>query len=127
MTINVTDTYTVPVYAELDIIRPDGTKETVRAKYNGRELSQITPQEFNLFVVNTKKAGKGDVVAYRNITAKRKYNKIDIDEYITAVSAERAYDAHVNAVMRMSAGGEPCDIVDAIDADNTTQNKGDHE
>ena len=60
----MTNAYEVPSHLEIDIRRPDGTVETVtHPKYK-----QWLPKDFAAFNAAMKKAGKGEGIAYRNVT-----------------------------------------------------------
>lgn len=118
-------TYEVAVGVEVDIRRPDGTIETVRVKYNNKELGRITEREYQAYCQAVRAAGRGECLTYRNLTQTKSCDPSFLAEYTAAVAAERAYTNSHNAQLRMMAGGEECDqIGGAADIDRTPHHKG---
>lgn len=120
----MTDTINIPSHVEIDVRRPDGTVETVfpKSPHNpDRPLTQISPREFEARKAATMAAGRGELLAYRNVT-----KAVTAPKPSAADVAEMDHIRHQNAVYRMAAGGEKCDqIGGAADVDRTPANKED--
>lgn len=114
----MTDTIQIPSHVEIDVRRPDGTTETVRPA--GK--SMISELEFGLMKKATAAAGRGELLAYRNVM-----KTVEAPKPSAADLAEMAHIRHQNAVYRIAAGGEPCDQVGgAKDIDRTPANPQDY-
>jgi len=84
--------YKETVKVEIDIRRPNGAVETVDITSKYRRLNDAA---FAIIRKNTKDAGRGDVLAYRNIEADAEYIKNDVD----------LIDDHYTAVIKMQKIG----------------------
>lgn len=107
-------TVQVPSHVEIDIRRPAGNIETVTLP--GR--TQIVAREFSAMKDATAKAGRGECIAYRNIT-----KAVAAPQPTAADLADIEYRRQTAAVYAMSAGGEADETTDR--ADNTPSNKSD--
>ncbi|MBS0474744.1 MAG: hypothetical protein JSR28_06300 [Proteobacteria bacterium] len=113
----MTDMIQIPSHAEIDVRRPDGSIETVI-----KAGSQLTEHNFAAMKAATKAAGRGELIAYRNIT-----KSVAAPKPSAADIAEMDHIRHQNAVYRAAAGGENCDqIGGANDIDRTPANKEDY-
>ena len=79
-------------YCELDVARPNGTVDTIRNPNGIRELNDVL---FARFVRATAAAGKGKVLAYRNIKKAATY---------TVSAADAATDSSARIERAMRAG-----------------------
>lgn len=82
---------------EIDVLRPNGTTETVVHP----SLKTITAKDFSAMKAATAKAGRGELLAYRCIL------KTVADTVATDASyiADKRYIAERNAISRVSATG----------------------
>jgi len=83
----------VPDYCEITINRPDGSVDIVRNPAGRRE---INPNFFNTIKAATKKAGRGDIVSYKN------YQK---ESFYTVTASDEAEDSSAQ-IERIMRGGE---------------------
>jgi hypothetical protein len=65
----------VPDYCELTVLRPNGEIEVVRA--NG--FTALNDQRFARIKLETAKAGRGEVLSYRNVTKTAAYTTTEAD------------------------------------------------
>jgi hypothetical protein len=112
------DMINIPSHVEIDVRRPDGTIETVKPRHPMNPSAQMTmmsEREFQAMKKATAAAGRGELIAYRNVT-----KAVEAPKPSAADLAEMEYIRKTNAVYRASAGGEPCDQVGgANDIDRT--------
>lgn len=79
-------------FCEIDIARPNGVVETIRNPNTYRELNEAI---FARFVNATAAAGKGKVIAYRNVRKEYTY---------TVSAADEATDSSARIERAMRAG-----------------------
>ena len=101
-------------HLEIDVLRPNGQTETVTL-----QRSEFSPREHKACVENTKKAGRGDVIAVRSIK-----KTVPMPMPTAAEVASDAYHAQHTAIERMSAGGEVDETTSR--RDNITSHKSDY-
>ncbi len=102
----MTTIVTIPSHCELTIIRPNGFTEIVDYTVATKgQVRTMRDKEFAVIKAATAKAGRGDVVSYRNIT-KDVDMTAEIDAGRKSDAAYYAYKAGHDAVAKMSAGGE---------------------
>lgn len=100
----MTDTYTTPSHCEIDIRRPNGEIETVNLTAKAAHLTEISAGMFARIQRDTKAAGRGEVLAYRNV--RETHELVYTAEELAEDKAEREYKAHYNRVIGASAAGE---------------------
>ena len=81
------NTFEVPSHLEIDIRRPDGSVETVTHP----KLKQWLPKDFAAFNAAMKKAGKGEGIAYRNVTKLATYTMSAADKADAASEGVQRY------------------------------------
>lgn len=108
------ETVKVPSHVEVDVRRQNGIVETITIP--GR--TRLIEREFAAMVKATREAGRGEVLAYRNIE-----KDVPAPQPTAADLVEEKYRRDTAAIYRASAGGEPCD--DGEFVDNTPAHKRD--
>jgi hypothetical protein len=81
------NTFEVPSHLEIDVRRPNGVVETVIHP----QYKQWAPKDFAAFCVAMKKAGKGEGVAYRNVTKLATYTMSAADKADAASEGVQRY------------------------------------
>lgn len=107
-------TVKVPSHVEVDVRRPNGVVETITIP--GR--TRLIERQFAEMVVATRKAGRGEVLAYRNVE-----KDVPAPQPTAGDLAEMEYRRRTAAIYAASAGGERDETADR--ADNTPSHKGD--
>lgn len=79
---NTMNTIEVSIQSFITVKRPTGQTEEVETKFK-----EITPAMFRAMTVATKRAGRGECIAYRNVTRTEEMEgpsqaEIDSDEYV---------------------------------------------
>jgi len=90
-------TLEIASHVEIDVRRPSGEVETIMPA--GRKA--ITAGDFAKMKAATKAAGRGDLLAYRNVIKTVEDTIATDPSYI----ADRSYVAERNAISRVSATG----------------------
>lgn len=107
----MTKMLTVPSHVEVDVRRPSGEIETVRVP-NSKTWS---PGNFSACKEATRKAGRGEALAYRNVTMQIE----EPAEFARLNADEKAWDESRNAIYRAM------DAQPDTDSDNTPATKDD--
>ena len=84
---------TVPSHVELTVVRPNGSTEVVKHP----SFTEISESTFKKMQEATKKAGKGNLVAYKNC-------KKEVADYVMS-AADKATDS-TSRIEKMMAYGE---------------------
>lgn len=108
------ETVKVPSHVEVDVRRPNGDVETITIP--GR--TRLIEREFSAMVKATREAGRGEVLAYRNID-----RDVPAPQPTAADLAEEKYRRDTAAIYAASAAGERDETEDR--ADNTPSHKRD--
>jgi hypothetical protein len=114
---------TIPSYCMVTIRRPNGHIETLNyteaTKGKVRTMSPRVLEIVNKLMADAK---RGEIISYENFE-----KEVVAPQPSAADLAEERYIREYNAIMRASAGGEPCDQIRGIaDDDNTPQYKQDY-
>jgi len=97
---------TIPSHCELTIVRPNGETEIVNYTVATKgQIRTMRDKEFAIIKAATAKAGRGDVVSYRNVT-KQADVTAEVEAGRKSDAAYYAYKAGHDAVANMAAGGE---------------------
>lgn len=98
---------TVPSHCMVTVLRPNGVTETIN--YTEATKGRVFTMTAKIMAMANKAmadAKRGEIIAFENITKdieERKPSAADI--------AEECYIREHNAILRASAGGEPCDEI----------------
>ena len=113
---------TIPSHCMVTIRRPNGEIETIN--YTVATKGQVVTMSPKVLAVVNKAmadAKRGEIIAYENIT-----KDVETPKPSAADLAEERYIREHNAILRASAGGEPCDQIKGVaDGDNTPSHKTD--
>lgn len=116
----MSNTVKIPSHVMVTVKRPNGSIEQM--DYTAATKGQVRTMTQKLLATVNKAmaaAGRGQVIAFENIT-----KEVDAPKPTAADIAEERYIKSHNAILRASAGGEPCDQINGIaDGDNTPANK----
>lgn len=116
----MSNTVTIPSHCMVTIRRPNGDLETIdyTAASKG-QVKTITPKLLATVNKAMAQANRGQIISYENVT-----KEVDAPKPTAADIAEERYIKSHNAILRASAGGEPCDQINGIaDGDNTPAHK----
>lgn len=100
----MTSTYTTPSHVEIDIRRPNGEIETVNLTAKAAHMTEISDRMFAQIQRDTKAAGRGEVLAYRNVRITKELTYTA--EEIALAKSEREYRESYNRIVNASAAGE---------------------